>query len=54
MTEGGTATFTVTAAPAPLADVVVTVSVTEGADDDYLPDTLPTSVTIARDTTETS
>ena len=46
-TEGGTATFTITANPAPAADLTVAVSVTQGADDDYLPDTLPTSVTIA-------
>ncbi len=52
VTEGGTATFTVTATPAPLADVVVNVSVTQGADDDYLPDTLPASLTMAAQATE--
>ena len=46
VTEGGTATFTVTATPAPAADLVVNVSVTQGADDDYLPAAPPTSVTI--------
>ena len=51
-TEGGAATFTITADPAPAADLVVDVSVTQGADDDYLPDTLPTAVTIAAGATE--
>ena len=51
-TEGDTATFTVTADPAPAADLTVAVSVTQGADDDYLPDTLPTSVAIAAGATE--
>ena len=51
-TEGGTATFTITADQAPAADLVVAVSVTQGAGDDYLPDTLPTSVTIANGATE--
>ena len=52
VTEGDTATFTVTAAPAPLADVVVNVSITQGTDDAYLPATLPTSVTITTGATE--
>ena len=51
-TEGGTATFTITANPAPAADLAVAVSVTQGAEDDYLPDTLPMSVTIAAGATE--
>ena len=54
VTEGGTATFTVTAAPAPTADVVVSVSVTQGTGDNYLPTTLPTSVTITAGATETT
>ena len=54
VTEGGTATFTITADPAPAADLEVAVSVTQGADDDYLPDTLPTAVTIAAGATETT
>ena len=53
-TEGGSATFTLTATPAPAAEVVVSVTVTQGADDDYLPDALPDSVTIAADATETT
>ena len=53
-TEGGTATLTVTAAPAPTADLVVQVAITQGADDDYLPSTLPTSVTVAADASETT
>ena len=52
VTEGGTATFTLTATPAPTADLVVTVSVTQGTSDDYLPDTLPTSVTVTAEATE--
>ena len=51
VTEGGTATFSVTAAPAPTADLTVTVSVTQGTNDNYLPATLPTSVAIASGTT---
>ncbi|MDE0422191.1 MAG: lamin tail domain-containing protein, partial [Gammaproteobacteria bacterium] len=47
VTEGGTATFSVTAAPAPTAALAVAVSVTQATGDDYLPTTLPTSVTIA-------
>ena len=34
VTEGGTATFTITADQAPLADLAVAVSVTHGAEDD--------------------
>ena len=52
VTEGGTATFTITADQAPLADLAVSVSVTQGADDDYLPDAPPTSVTVAAGATE--
>ncbi|MDE2906702.1 MAG: hypothetical protein OXQ28_11530, partial [Acidobacteriota bacterium] len=52
VTEGGTAAFTVTAEPAPQAELEVGVSVTQGAGDDYLPDTLPTSVTIAAGATQ--
>ena len=52
VTEGGTATLTVTAAPAPTAALVVTVSVTQGGTDDYLPAAPPTSVTIAAGATE--
>ena len=51
VTEGGTATFSVTAAPAPTANLTVTVSVTQGTNDNYLPTTLPTSVAIASGTT---
>ena len=54
VTEGGTATFTLTASPAPTADIVVTVAVTQGTGDDYLPTTLPTSVTLAAGATETT
>ncbi|MDE0178247.1 MAG: hypothetical protein OXP36_06585, partial [Gammaproteobacteria bacterium] len=47
VTEGGAATFTITADRAPASDLAVSVSVTQGADDDYLPETPPTSVTMA-------
>ena len=47
VTEGGTAEFTISAEPASPAELVVDVSVTQGADDDYLPDAVPGSVTIA-------
>ena len=52
VTEGGTATFTVTARPAPTAVLTVNVAVTQGTDDDYLPASPPTSVTVAADATE--
>ncbi|MYF31484.1 MAG: leucine-rich repeat domain-containing protein [Gammaproteobacteria bacterium] len=51
-TEGGTAEFAITAAPVPAADLEVSVSVTQGPDDDFLPDAPPTSVTIAAAATE--
>ncbi|MCY3810776.1 MAG: DUF1080 domain-containing protein, partial [Gammaproteobacteria bacterium] len=51
-TEGGTATFTISAEPAPPAELEVVVSVTQGTADDYLPATLPTSVRIAAGSTE--
>ena len=52
VTEGGTATFTVTAAPAPPAGLVVNVSVTQGTSDAYLPAAPPTSLTMAAGATE--
>ena len=54
VTEGDTATFTVTATPAPTADVVVNVAVTQGANDNYLPAAPPTSLAIASGATETT
>ncbi len=54
VTEGGTATFTVTARPAPTAALTVNVAVTQGASDDYLPSSPPTSVTVPADATETT
>ena len=54
VTEGDTATFTVTAMPAPTADVVVNVAVTQGTGDDYLPAAPPTSLAIASGATETT
>ena len=53
VTEGDTATFTVTATPAPTADVVVNVAVTQGTGDNYLPAAPPTSLAIASGATET-
>ncbi|MYA15643.1 MAG: lamin tail domain-containing protein, partial [Gammaproteobacteria bacterium] len=47
VTEGDTATFSITSAPAPTAELSVGVSVAQATGDDYLPATLPTSVTIA-------
>ena len=52
VTEGGTATFTLTATLAPTADLIVNVAVTQGTGDNYLPATLPTSVTITAGATE--
>ena len=52
VTEGGTATFTVTATLAPPADLVVNVGVTQGTGDNYLPAAPPTSLTIAAQATE--
>ena len=54
VTEGGTATFTVTAAPPPSADLVVGVEVTQGSGQDYLPNSLPTSTTITAGASEGS
>ena len=54
VTEGDTATFTVAATPAPTADIVVNVSVTQGTGDDYLPAAPPTSLAIASGATETT
>ncbi|MCY3812050.1 MAG: leucine-rich repeat domain-containing protein, partial [Gammaproteobacteria bacterium] len=51
-TEGGTAEFTITADQAPQAELEVAVSVTQGPDDDYLPDTLPESVALASGATQ--
>ncbi len=45
--EGGVATFTVSARPAPEADLTVTVTVTQGAGQDFLPASPPTSVVVA-------
>ena len=52
VTEGGTATFSVTASPAPADDLDIAVSVTQADGDDYLPAAPPASVTIAADATE--
>ena len=52
VTEGGRATFNVTAVPAPSADLVVNLVVTQGAGQAYLPASLPTSVTVAAGATE--
>ena len=52
VTEGGTATFTLTATLVPAADLIVNVAVTQGTDDNYLPATLPPSVTITAGATE--
>ncbi len=46
VTEGGTATLTISAAPPPSGDLVVGVQVTQGRDQDYLPASLPTSTTV--------
>ncbi|MYK48322.1 MAG: DUF1080 domain-containing protein, partial [Gammaproteobacteria bacterium] len=51
-TEGGTATYRVTATPAPIEEIVVNVSVTQGAGDNYLPAAPPDSVAIAADATQ--
>ena len=47
VTEGGSAAFTITAAPPPSGDLLVTVTVTQGEGQDYLPAAPPTSVTVA-------
>ena len=52
VTEGGRATFNVTAVPAPSADLVVNLVVTQGAGQAYLPASPPTSVTVAAGATE--
>ena len=52
VTEGGTVTFTVTAAPPPSDDLSVAVTVLQGEGQDYLPDSTPTSVTVAAGASE--
>ena len=52
VTEGGRATFNVTAVPAPSADLAVNLVVTQGAGQAYLPASPPTSVTVAAGATE--
>ena len=52
VTEGGTATFTVTATPPPSDDLPVAVAVVQGEGQDYLPDSTPTSVTVAAGASE--
>ncbi len=46
VTEGGTATLTISAAPPPSGDLAVGVQVTQGRDQDYLPASPPTSATV--------
>ena len=46
VTEGGTATFTVSAVPPPAADLAVAVTISEGAGQAFLPTVVPTSVTV--------
>ena len=54
VTEGGRATFTVTAVPAPRANLTVNVTVTQGEGQNYLPDAPPTSVVVSAGASEGS